>query len=58
MNRYYVSWHIDIEAKTPRAAAERALKIQRDPDSWSSVFEVRQDGDEATVEVDLNDDVL
>mgnify|MGYP000222536581 CR=1 FL=1 len=58
MNRYHVSWYIDIEAETHEAAAAQALEIQRDPNSWSSVFEVRQDGDEATVKVDLEDDVL
>ncbi len=41
MNHYCISWNIDIEAETPREAAEEALKVQRDPESMATVFEVR-----------------
>ena len=36
-----VRWDIDIEARTPREAARKALRIQRDPESIATVFEVR-----------------
>lgn len=37
---YLVHWTIDIEATSPREAALKALKIQRDPDSLATCFEV------------------
>lgn len=39
---YHVTWEIDIDfqAETPRQAAQRALEIQRDPDSTATVFTV------------------
>ena len=37
---YQVKWVIDIEADTPREAAERALEIMRDPTSTAQYFEV------------------
>ena len=37
---YRVKWEIDIEADSPRQAAIEALKIQRDPNSLATVFEV------------------
>ena len=40
MADFRVAWEIDVEAETPRQAAEEALKIQRDPDSVATVFEV------------------
>ena len=36
-----VKWEIDIDARTAKAAARQALKIQRDPESTATVFEVR-----------------
>ncbi len=36
-----VKWEIDIDARTAREAAREALRIQRDPDSIATVFEVR-----------------
>lgn len=38
---YRVSWEIDSDASTPRAAAEEALRIQRNPQSIAVVFNVR-----------------
>lgn len=35
-----VRWEIDIEARTAREAARRALGIQRDPESIATVFDV------------------
>ena len=40
MNSYRVSWEIDIDADTPREAAQKALDIQRDKESIATVFDV------------------
>jgi len=37
---YRVVWEMDIIASTPQDAAERALLIQRDPESIATCFEV------------------
>jgi hypothetical protein len=39
---YRVTWEIDIDAASPREAAEKALHIQRDPDSIATVFAVAE----------------
>jgi hypothetical protein len=54
MTTYLVTWEIDIDAETPRAAAERALEIMRDPDSIGTVFKV-EDAKQVHV-VDLLDE--
>lgn len=43
---YLVTWEIDIEADSPREAAEKALRIQRDPESIATVFAVTESGHE------------
>lgn len=53
MNRYLVTWQIDIEADTPREAARLALDVQRDHTSIALVFDVRQDGEDEATRVDL-----
>ena len=46
MKTYRVSWEIDIDADSPRGAAEKARAIQRDPESLATVFDViEMDGD-------------
>jgi len=40
MTSYRVSWEIDVEADSPREAAEKALEIQKRPDSTATVFRV------------------
>lgn len=40
MPSYRVRWEIDLDAETPREAAQLALKIHRDPGSQSTVFDV------------------
>jgi len=55
MMNYRVSWEMDIEADSPREAAERALEIQRRPDSIATVFSVRDEAGES-IEVDLDED--
>jgi hypothetical protein len=37
---YRVRWEIDIDADTPQEAAQKALAIQRDPQSIANVFDV------------------
>ncbi len=39
---YRVTWEIDVRAKSPRAAAREALRIQRDLESIATVFSVRK----------------
>jgi hypothetical protein len=41
---YRVKWEIDTEADSPIEAAEKALRIQRDPDSIATVFQVQIEG--------------
>ncbi len=52
---YHVIWEIDLDAETPKEAAERALEIQRNPDSMAVVFSVCDDDGNLT-QVDLMDD--
>ena len=40
MPEYHVRWEIELNAGSPREAAEKALAIQRDPDS---VFDVTEE---------------
>lgn len=40
MSDFLVRWEINIEADSPREAAENALEIQRDPSSIATVFNV------------------
>ena len=37
---YLVEWAIDIEADTKQEAAVEALRIQRDPNSTATLFEI------------------
>ena len=55
MMNYRVSWKIDIDAESPREAAEMALEIHRRPDSIATVFTVRDETGES-IEVDLGED--
>lgn len=60
MTTFYVRWEIDIDANTPREAAEKALDIHRDTNSIATAFRVdwvyEEDGYEvtATAMVDLS----
>ena len=38
--KYRVIWMVDIEAKSPQEAAAEALKIQRDPESSATSFDI------------------
>lgn len=39
--QYLVTWTIDIEADSPKDAAEQALAIHRNPESIAPVFDVK-----------------
>jgi hypothetical protein len=54
MKSFRVVWQIDIDAKSPRAAAQEALRIQRDPESVATVFSVR----ETNSKIPLDDEVI
>lgn len=50
--RYHVVWEIDIEAESPREAAEEAWAIMCHPDSNANYFEVfDQNGDKTNVDL-------
>ena len=54
MTMLRVVWEIDVDADSAREAAEKALRIQRDPDSIATVFDVvEKDG---TTRIDLSAD--
>jgi len=40
---YKVVWEIGVSATSPKEAAEKALKVQRDPGSAATVFTVYTD---------------
>ena len=52
--KYRVIWEIDVDARSPRAAAQGALRIQRDPESIATVFSVR----DADSKIPLDDEVI
>lgn len=52
MTLYRVTWDIDVIADTAEEAARWALRIQRDPQSIATVFDV--EGDDGTVTIDLD----
>jgi hypothetical protein len=60
LQTYRVRWEIDIEAETPREAAEKALAIRRKPDSIATVFDVWVEGRQPDVDapetIDLTPD--
>jgi len=57
MKTYLVQWSIDIEAETPREAAEKAREIQLDPESFATHFSVRVSKNlDLYINVDLKDE--
>ena len=54
MPEYRVTWTIDLTADSPLDAAQQALIIQRDPDSWATFF-VIFDVEDHKWNVDLDD---
>jgi hypothetical protein len=55
MTEFRVTWEIDIEAETPKQAAEQAFAIQQDPETMATVFAMT-DPAGVTTEIDLLDD--
>ena len=53
MTQYIVLWEIDVETKTPREAAKKALAIHRNPDSIATVFDVYDQSRGGKITVDL-----
>lgn len=53
MNRYFLTWTIDIEASSPEQAARKALDIQRDPNSSATVFDVVEHNTKKVITIDL-----
>lgn len=51
---YTVSWVMDIEADSPREAAEAAWKSMREPDSIANSFRVC-DPEGVVTDIDLGD---
>jgi len=49
---YAVIWTIDVDAGSPEEAARKALAIHRNPDSWATHFDVRDETGQVR-EVDL-----
>jgi hypothetical protein len=57
MPTYLVQWEIDVDAATPREAAEKVREIQERPHSIAHVYAVTLHGQgEATVMVDLDNE--
>lgn len=56
MPDFRVTWEIDVfDAPTPEAAARKALKTQRNPESIATVFRVSEHGSPEGVEIDLTE---
>ncbi len=55
MTEYHVTWRIDLDADSPREAAQRAQAIQRAAQSTAVVFDVATEG-EPSVAIDLLED--
>lgn len=54
MPEYRVLWEIDVDADSPREAAEKARAIQKNPASHATVFYVTERGSQSeAVRVDL-----
>ena len=51
MKQMRVRWEIDVDARTPKEAAQRALRIQRDPGSIATVYEVYNKGSKRIVDL-------
>jgi len=51
MPTYRVTWEIDIDEDTPRAAAQRAQEIMRDPESIATVFKVEDAHDVQVIDL-------
>jgi hypothetical protein len=55
MKEYTVMWEIDVSASDPYEAAALARKMQLDPNSTATVFNVSEDAPSVEVDVLLED---
>jgi hypothetical protein len=56
LKTYTVTWEIDVEATTPKVAAERAFFHMQEPGTTATCFLVKEfDGSKKAVMVDLLD---
>jgi hypothetical protein len=54
MNKTFkVTWEIELDAESAADAARAALKTQRDPDSYATVFKVEDEQTKETRNIDL-----
>jgi len=53
--RYRVQWEIDLEADSPEEAAREALRIQRNPESIATVYEIFNDEGAHIMRVDITE---
>lgn len=53
--RYRVQWEIDLEADSPEEAAREALRIQRNPESIATVYEIFTDEGVHITRVDITE---
>ena len=57
MPAYRVHWEIDLDADSPREAAEQALTIHRNPESIATVFDVTDEtGHTEHIDLDAAED--
>lgn len=53
MTEFYVVWETNVDADSPREAAEQARADQTRPGTWATVFDVREIRTGKTTRVDL-----
>lgn len=58
MRTYLIRWSIEVDADSPREAAQKALAIQRDPKSGAVAFDVYGEEAAEVAIVDLLEDDL
>lgn len=51
---YSVTWTMELDAASPRQAAELALAVQRDPESTATVFDVSGAGTSVQIDLETN----
>ena len=56
MAQYRILWEIDVEADSPREAAQEARNIQLDPTSEAVVYTVYHEATEEVYDIDLLED--
>lgn len=49
--QYFVTWEMDIWARSPKEAAKKALRVHRNPESTATVFKVASSKRVTTVDL-------